>query len=325
MKRVLVAVAAALLAAPPALAEAKIPQVASPPPSPPSPAGALLSLLYPGGGQFYAGDPVRGFVYLGLGFGAGLAGFGVMMAQLPGGVQPSAEETALSGIVGYGALLVVEAVSSIDALLEISSQQGAAVASTPLGLAPAPGTPVVSPAPSRPVPASLPALPLHPPGPGGSAPSPVSMVPAPAGPGSVPVSGPILAPVAPVPVAPVPVAASTPASVQPDLDSQRILQAYELAGAGDHAGALQVLKAVQSPGFAPKVRALVQQWGPLAASELVARADRLAWQGRTTDALDAVQRALALPASPATRAAALRMQARLDETLSRPQSGASSH
>ena len=305
-----------MLAATPAFAEAPGPRVAPPPP--PSPAGALLSLLLPGGGQFYAGDPVRGFVYLGLGLGAGLAGFGLMMAQIPGGVPPSAEETALSGIVGYGALLVVESVSSVDALLEISSKQGAAVASTPLGRPRGPARAVASPASARPALAPVPVVPVRSASPGEAAPSLPPAVPASAGPGAIPVSAPILAPVAPVPLA-----TAIPAPVRPDLDSQRILQAYELAGAGDHAGAIQVLMSVQSPGFAPKVRALVQQWGPLAAGELVARANRLAWQGRTADALDAVRQALALPASPPIHAAALRLQARLVELLSRPRAGAS--
>ncbi len=307
--------AAALLAAPPALAKAQGAREAPPPP--PSLAGALLSLLYPGGGQFYAGDPVRGFVYLGLGVGAGLAGFGLMMAQLPGGVQPSAEETALSGIVGYGALLVVESISSVDALLEISSQQGAAVASTPLGSAPVPGMLIASPVPVQPSAASPPVAPALTSIPGRATSSLLPAVPAPAGPGAIPGPGLLLAPVNPLPGV-----RSIPAPIRPDLDSQRILQAYELAGAGDPAGAIQVLRAVQSPGFAPKVRALVRQWGPSAADELVAKANRLAWQGRASEALASIDQALALPASAATRAAALRLQARLVAASSRPPSGA---
>lgn len=245
--------------------------------TPRSPAGALWSLAVPGGGQFYAGDPVRGWVYLGLGLGGGLAGFGAMISQVPGGFT-SSEEMALSLLVGYGVMLAVEGVSTVDALVALNSQGPADLTPAPSAVAPTPAwtpTPVWTPTPAR-------------------APAPAWTLP----PVVLPVEVPTIAP-----------AAAAPPSL--DSDSQHVLQAYREYQAGDAVSALHSLSLIRSLGFAPKVQALTRQWGPAAAAQLVDQADRLARQGKTEQAVAALSRALALPCDPAVRSRAQALRDRL--------------
>ncbi|MBU6429566.1 MAG: hypothetical protein KGR26_11175 [Cyanobacteria bacterium REEB65] len=252
-----------------------------------SPAGAFWSLLYPGGGQFYAGDPVRGYVYLGVGLAGGLVGFGVMRAQLPGTVPATAEETALGVLVGYGALLAIEAASTVDAIFEIVGKSQSAsldkeAAAAPVAVLPPPRPSVV--------PARLATIPQ-----GASNSPPLQAA----------------APVPPATATPTPTEVPSPLPLALDSDSAHVVAAYQLADRGEFIQALAALERIQAPAFGPKIAALRRQWGPAAAAELLAKAEGLASQGKGIQALAVLNSVLKLPSSREVHSRALALRKRL--------------
>jgi hypothetical protein len=98
----------------------------------------------------------------------------------------------------------------------------------------------------------------------------------------------------PTPIPPIP----APAAVT---DSARVLRAYDFAGAGRYAAALDELAAIGDPGYSAKVAALVRQWGPQAAAELADLGEAMARAGRKGDAATLAKKALKWPSSPETR------------------------
>lgn len=124
VKRLLLPILAACVAGSP---EAALAQAESQPvlPEPASASGAFWSLAYPGGGQFYLGDTLRGTVYLGVGFGAAIGTFSFLRSQKAGNFV-SQEEIAFMGVLSLIPYLAVGTVSLFDALSEISSRTSAA-------------------------------------------------------------------------------------------------------------------------------------------------------------------------------------------------------
>ncbi|MBM3274853.1 MAG: hypothetical protein FJZ00_06855 [Candidatus Sericytochromatia bacterium] len=108
--------------------------------------GAFLSLALPGMGQFYAGNPVRGAIWLGLAAAASATTYSVLDGlRSPIERQVNPGSTALIGAIAFGAVVGVGVVSTLDALADIGARYAAAQAAlvAPEGKAavprPAPG------------------------------------------------------------------------------------------------------------------------------------------------------------------------------------------
>ncbi|MBM3267092.1 MAG: hypothetical protein FJZ01_05525 [Candidatus Sericytochromatia bacterium] len=111
----------------------------------PQPTGALLSLAAPGLGQAYAGNPIAGAAWLGLG---GVAGIGVFQLVWAGHVPGDSPFSSAQGLfaiaLGTGAWLGVGIASTLAAAAEISGKYLAAESA----LAPPGDRPAVAPAPA---------------------------------------------------------------------------------------------------------------------------------------------------------------------------------
>jgi TM2 domain-containing membrane protein YozV len=91
--------------------------------------GAFLSLVLPGMGQFYAGNPIRGAIWLGLAAAVGATTYSVLDGlRSPTERQVNPGSTALIGAIAFGAVVGVGVVSTVDALADIGARYAASQA-----------------------------------------------------------------------------------------------------------------------------------------------------------------------------------------------------
>lgn len=88
--------------------------------------GAFLSLVLPGAGQLYAGDPIRGAAYLGAAVLVGAGTYGLLRRGVSDFEAKESRTQAFMGLIAYGASVGVGVASTLDAIADIVGRHQAA-------------------------------------------------------------------------------------------------------------------------------------------------------------------------------------------------------